>query len=438
MKKLGYFLLVMIFLCASCAKDQWFDPHNQMPDHFNPKNFISPKIKIAVVSDIHYMDPSIAPDDPETNPYFQADVSYDAKLLELSDPIFRKVLSCLKAERPDILLIPGDLVKKGELAGHETVKAFLHKLEDIGIKVYVVPGNNDINRADAKSYKTDPPTPVATVTPAQFAELYGDFGYNEAIYRDENSLSYISQPCNGLWILGIDANKYSDSDVSGAIQPSTIAWIQDKMTEARKKDITVLAMMHYGLINHYSDKYGLGGLVEDHDNVTQAFMNAGIRLVFTGHDHANDIVDYANEGKILTDIQTGSLVTPPFSYRIMTLDDNFINIDSRRVTSINAEVPGGMDFLTYSDVTITSRLNSMFTYGLRFIFGIPEADAINLAPYCTRAWKAYYAGDEKITPKERNNINAMAQGPYPFVADILNSVWTDLPPQDNKLHIKLK
>ncbi len=77
-------------------------------------------------------------------------------------------------------------------------------------------------------------------------------------------------------------------------------------------------------------------------------MNAGIRLIFTGHYHANDIVDFTNEGKTLTDIETGSLVTPPSPYRIMTLDDNFINIDTRRVTGIDMELPGGMDFLTYS------------------------------------------------------------------------------------------
>jgi 3',5'-cyclic AMP phosphodiesterase CpdA len=438
MKNLKFSYLIIIFICASCAKDHFNNPRVQGQENICRHNQISPKIKIASISDMHYMDPSIAPDDPSNNPYYQAAVSLRGTLLELSDPIFRKVCSELKNLNPDILLVAGDLAKDGELAGHETVSNFLQKLEDCGIKVYVVPGNNDINSTDAVSYKTDPPESVATITGEQFEELYGNFGYNEALYRDPASLSYICQPYDGLWILGIDANRYSDSDVSGAISPATLAWIQERMSEARDNNITVLAMMHYGLLDHYTDNYGLGGVIEDHDNVAQAFMNAGIRLVFTGHDHANDIVDYQNEGKIITDIQTGSLVTPPYSYRMMTLDDNFINIDSRRVTRINAEIPGGMDFLTYSDVNFTSRCNSMYTFGLHYIFGLPETDAINLAPYCTRAWKAYYAGDEKITPEEANKINAIAQGPYPFIADILNSVWTDLPPHDNKIQIKLK
>ena len=71
MKKLEYFLLVMIVICASCAKDQWFDPPETLPGNNSPYNLICPQIKIAVVSDIHYMDPSIAPDDPENNPDWQ-------------------------------------------------------------------------------------------------------------------------------------------------------------------------------------------------------------------------------------------------------------------------------------------------------------------------------------------------------------------------------
>jgi 3',5'-cyclic AMP phosphodiesterase CpdA len=427
----------MILIGASCTKDQWSDFPKQMPDYCNSKNFFSPKLKIAVVSDIHYMDPSIMPD-VVSNPDFQKKMAYDRKLIELSDPILRKVVSDLIIERPDILLVTGDLSCEGELVSHETVKGFLQRLENKGIKVYVIPGNNDINNPDAMSYKTTPSSSVPNITPDQFADLYGNFGYNEAIYRDENSLSYICEPFKKLWILGIDANKYSDSGTSGAINPATLAWIKGKMAEANKNNITVLTMMHYGIIEHYAGQNTLEKLVENSGENAIELMNAGIRLIFTGHYHANDIVDYSLDGKTLTDIETGSLVTPLSPYRIMTLDDNFIKIETRRVSSVKSKFLGGMDFLTYSDVTITNRLNSLFTYILRNSFGIPKTDAVNLAPYVTNAFKACFAGDEKISPAEQEKINAVAQGPYPFMVNILNSVWTDLPPKDNKIHIKLK
>jgi 3',5'-cyclic AMP phosphodiesterase CpdA len=326
----------------------------------------------------------------------------------------------IEAEKPDILLITGDLAKDGELAGHETVKSLLQQLENEGIKIYVVPGNNDINNADAMSFKTDPPTPVPGISEEDFESIYENFGYNEALYRDAASLSYICQPCSGLWILGIDGVKRSGSSASGAINPATLAWIQEKMVEANENNITVLAMMHYGIVEHYSGQKNLEPLIKSSQANAIALMNAGIRLIFTGHYHANDIVDFANEGKILTDIQTGSLVTPPSSYRIMTLDDNFINIDSKRVTDVDSDVTGDMDFLTYCDVTITGRINSFFSYYLPLLFGYTEEQAEFAAPFLTNGYKAYFAGDEKISP-ESNNINVLAQDPYSPSWGILNS-----------------
>jgi 3',5'-cyclic AMP phosphodiesterase CpdA len=442
MKNLKVFcLLLMIFIGASCAKDQLFNSPDQFPDKLNSANVISPKIKIAVVSDIHYLDPTLMPDDI-SNPYFQTKMSFDRKLIELSDPILRKVISELITEKPDILLITGDLSCEGELVSHETVKGFLQQLEDEGIKIYVVPGNNDINNPVAVTYKTLPPTQVPNINSDDFASLYGNFGYNEALYRDEeNSLSYICQPCSGLWILGIEANEFTETGVT--INPATMVWIQEKMAEANNNNITVLAMLHYGIIEHYSGQNTPEPLIENSEVIATALLNAGIRLIFTGHYHANDIVEFTNNGKTLTDIQTGSLVTPLSPYRIMTLDDNFIKIETKRISDVDTELPEGMDFLTYSDVTITNRLNNLFYYFLRGkIFKINnKADAKILAPFVTNAYKAYLAGDEKLSPAERNNINSintLTSIPYPLVVDLLNSLWTDLPPKDNKAHIKLK
>ena len=122
----------------------------------------------------------------------------------------------------------------------------------------------------------------------------------------------------------------------------------------------------------------------------------------------------------------------------MTLDDNFINIETRHILNVNAALPDGMNFLTYSDVTITNRLNSLFTYVLRNMFLMPKQDAIMYAPMVTSAFKAYFSGDEKLDPLEKEQIEELSQGSYGFLADILKSVWTDLPPKDNKLHIKMK
>jgi predicted MPP superfamily phosphohydrolase len=437
-----FIVLLLIFLVASCGKDQFTDPAELLPENPSALKRISPKIKIAVVPDIHYTHPALLPENIEDSPSLMQYLGLDRKILELSDPIFREVISELMIEKPDILLITGDLAKDGERLGHEVVKGLLQDLESAGIKVYVVPGNNDILNPDAFSYINEPPTSVENITIDQFAEIYGDFGYDEALYRDENSLSYICQPYENLWILGIDNCKYTTDatgriKVSGAIDPGTLEWIEEKMNEASENSIEVLAMMHYGIIEHYAGQKGIEPLVSSSGTNAIALMDAGIRLVFTGHYHANDIVEFTNDGKTLFDIQTGSLVTPPYSYRIMKLDENFIKIETRRVTSINAEIPGGLDFITYSDVNLTSRLQSFFSYYLNKMFGLEEPYASYFAPYVVNAYKAYFAGDEQISFEESEKLDALPESFAPLV-NIVKSVWTDLDPQDNKIHIKLK
>jgi 3',5'-cyclic AMP phosphodiesterase CpdA len=431
-KSLVFFLgviFLLLFIVASCTKDT---DNDSLADE---------TIKIAVVPDIHYTHPSLLPDDIEDSPSLMTYLGHDRKLLEISDPIFRKVLSELTISKPDILLVPGDLTKDGELIGHEVVKDLLQDLENKGIKVFVIPGNNDIINPDAFSFTTEPPVPVDNITPEEFAEIYGDFGYDEALYRDQNSLSYICEPYSNLWILGIDNIKYTTTEnglkISGEINPATLAWIGDKMSEARQNSITVLAMMHYGLVEHYGGQKNIEPLISDFQNTAIALINAGIRFMLTGHYHANDIVEFTYEGKTLYDIQTGSPVTPPSTYRIMEMDENYLNIVSKRVTEISTSLPGGVSFLTYSDDNINSRLTSFFTYYLHKMFGLPEENAANLAPYAVRAYKAYFAGDEQISTEETEKLNALPSGLSPLV-NILKSVWTDLTPEDNEIQLTLK
>jgi hypothetical protein len=301
------------------------------------------------------------------------------------------------------------------------------------------------------SYATIPEEPAQNITPDQFTEIYGNFGYNEALYRDDYSLSYICQPYDHLWILGIDACRYVDDEgtltVEAAISDGTMAWIEEKMAEARENNIRVLAMMHFGIIEHYAGQSKLEGApIENYQDRAIALMNAGIRLIFTGHLHGNDITDFTNAGKTLTDIETGSLVTPKSPYRVMVLDDNFIKIETSRITNVDADIPGGRDFLAYSDSTIKSHFDNVCYRALKYKFGVPGDLALLMAPFFTRGFIAHFAGDEKMHPAEREALDDLAKSTPPQLMPYIDkfmpfiySLWTDLPPySDNKIHIKLK
>jgi hypothetical protein len=197
-------------------------------------------------------------------------------------------------------------------------------------------------------------------------------------------------------------------------------------------------MMHYGILEHYSGQKYLEQLISSSRNNAEALMNSGIRLIFTGHYHANDIAQYSKDGKTLSDIQTGSLVTPPYSYRMLTLNSNVINGDIRRPETLAPEIMPE-EFIGYSNEVFTQRINGFFTYYgsyLRGLYGIPAEQYPATVPFFTEAYKAYFAGDELLDPEEAEKIRVLGQT-VPSALPLLNSLWNDLS-QDSEFQIPLK
>ncbi|MDZ4714572.1 MAG: metallophosphoesterase [Cytophagales bacterium] len=436
MKTLLAIPLVLILLISSCTPDRSLEkPSGTSSNHLN----------IAVLADIHYMDPSLLKNGAENEEAFQNYLNADPKLVQYSDAIFRKVVADLKAARPDILLVAGDMTKDGEAVSHQAVVALLKQLKDAGTKVFVVPGNHDIQNPEAVAYDGNSTTPAPSVSPQEFVTLYSDFGYGNAISRDPNSLSYISQPHPNLWILGIDDCKYYENVgniavIGGNIRPLTMQWIQGQLAVAKKNNIRVLALMHHNLIEHYTgqDQLDPQYVTDNWEANADALIDAGLELIFTGHYHANDVASRSRNGKVLYDVETSSLVDPPLAYRTMTLKNSNLDINSKYVTSINATLPNGLDLTTYSYAFFSAHLDGIFSYLLtQPPFFLSESLAASAAPLFRNAYIAHFNGDEKISPAEQNKDNELA-GVSPLAAYALSVLWTDLNPKDNNLHINLR
>lgn len=444
MRILTFFaVLMMAFLTSSCTREMLTDP-SETGNNTNLKS-AKPQLKIAVMSDIHYLDPSLLINGAETGDAFQEYLMFDPKLIQYSEPILKEAIAEIIAAKPDILLIPGDLTKDGEKICHDAVAALLGEVAEQGIKIFVVPGNHDINNPEAVTYDGANDFPTGTVTAEEFTTLYAGYGYENAISRDPNSLSYVCEPFNNLWILGIDDCKYEANTtlaiVDGNIKTETMTWIQQQLEKAKKNNITVLGMMHHGIIEHYSNQELLepGYLTDDWRDQADLLIDAGLRVMFTGHNHGNDISSREKGGNFLFDIETGSLVTPMSPWRLITMDPNYMNITTRRITSVDAVFPGGLDFLSYSDGFITAHLAGIFAWILENRFGVPQEAAVAVAPDFTDAMKAYYAGDEVITTKGQATVDYLKSNPESsFLGNALLSFWTDLTPADNQLTIEMR
>lgn len=60
-------------------------------------------------------------------------------------------------------------------------------MEKDGIQVVVIPGNHDINNRNAASFDGRSRQMAEAVSANEFAEIYNDFGYDEALSRDPAS-----------------------------------------------------------------------------------------------------------------------------------------------------------------------------------------------------------------------------------------------------------
>jgi UDP-2,3-diacylglucosamine pyrophosphatase LpxH len=367
-------------------------------------------------------------------------MAQDPKLLDLSAYILDKVIADLLAEHPKVVLIPGDLTKDGEKISHQSLAKVLKKLTNAGIKVFVIPGNHDINNPESFSFSSLAPT--ETITANEFASIYYEFGYKNSI-RDQNSMSYIQKINGKLWLLGIDDCKYAQNTtapiVSGAIKAETMEWIKSNLAEAKEKKIQVLAMIHHGVTEHYAGQNLLdpGFVVDNQEQVVQDLSDAGIKVVFTGHYHANDVTAVTVGDKILYDVETGSLVTWPSPYRLIQLSDNNMAIDTRKVTNVNTTLPGGIDFVSYSNLFHQAHLDGYFNYVLQLKYGVPPIYAAIFAPWYRDAIMAHYAGDEVFGPVPQG-LYAQLYAFSPILAGALGTFYTDLSPTDNQLSLEWK
>lgn len=282
--------------------------------------------KIMVLSDIHIMAPSLI---KEVGSALDRYIEQDRKLLREGPEILKAAVRYIIDGSPEVVLIPGDLTKDGELLSHRFVAdSLLKPLSDRGIRVFVVPGNHDILNPHAACFMADSTIRVASVSPDDFARIYGPYGYGKALARDTSSLTYLSALNDSVWVLGIDACRYEENDfeknisvVGGRIKPQTLRFIEEQAQLARRKEIRLLAIMHHGLLCHwkYQDRAMSEYMVEDWKKVARLFSRNGIHLVFTGHFHAQDITSYGRGDRKIFDVETGSTVSYPLPVREMYL-----------------------------------------------------------------------------------------------------------------------
>ncbi|MBN2575275.1 MAG: metallophosphoesterase [Deltaproteobacteria bacterium] len=404
-----------------------------------------PVARLLVFADPHYFAPSLG----IAGPAFEDRVARDRKLIAQSDAILRAMVGLVEAESPDIVLVPGDLTKDGERVSHEAAADYLRQMTAGGRRVFVVPGNHDIQNGNAESYAGDTVTPVASISAAEFADIYRNLGYDQAIARDPGSLSYVAELVPGLWLLALDSCIYGDTPGSaltgGRLADGTKAWTRLWLDEARRRGCRVLAMMHHGLFEHFGSQTLLFPeyVIDERDVVATLLGDGGARVVFTGHFHANDITQGqpGASASPIFDVETGATVTFPCPYRIVGLASDVMTIATKHITAIDYDLGGAADFPTLARDSLRVGLEGQIADLIRQPpYGLSPDQATALAPWLGDGLLAHYAGDEVMPAdvlREVQGLLASTNAIEILAGAMLESIWTDLPPADNDVTLDL-
>lgn len=277
-------------------------------------------LKLIIATDLHYL----ASDLTDRGVGFVHSMEHgDGKVTnyiwEITDAFVAEVLN----EKPDGVILSGDLSYNGERASHLELAEKLAKIEDAGIPVLVIPGNHDINNNSAATMKEGQRYPAEKTSPEDFEQIYLALGYDDAISRDPNSLSYMYQISDSTRLLMLDSCQYDGGAlVGGMIDTDTYEWIDAQLELAFEEGLNVIPVAHHNLLEE-SRIYSSDCTIEHNEALVERLEGWGtIPLFLSGHLHVQHFAnsdDVAEEG--VWEIVTSSLAVPPCQYGVLYFEE---------------------------------------------------------------------------------------------------------------------
>lgn len=408
------------------------------------------RIKFFIATDPHYLSKDLT---DRGKAYRNFIMAGDGKQLNYIEEIMDAFIYDIKNQKPNVLIISGDLTNNGERESHLDFSEKLKIIQDSGTSVYVIPGNHDIKNPWAVKFKGKKKHKVKTISDKDFAKIYGDFGYNDAISRDENSLSYLAAPSKDLWLLMMDTNQYENNMTfnrpqhDGLICPGTLQWIKECSDLAKEKNAQVIAVMHHSLLDH-SQVVNEGYTLNNNKDAIEIFKNCGIELVLTGHIHLQSIKSYKEKNISIYDVATSALCVYPHKYGIIEYcpkrgyDYSTAWIDMEGWASKNNINDKNINnFKEYSKKFFENRSYYKFYDDLYDIHEYTDKDMRLMSEILAKLNLKYFEGSGNINVKEVRKSPGYklvkSIGPD-FLKEYMESILDNQNIDNNKLHIPIK
>lgn len=361
-------LVLVMLLCAAppaCAEDGY---------------------SLIVATDLHYIAPALT----DHGSYFTAlTEGGDGKLMRYIEEITDAFLDEAAAQKPEAVLLTGDLTFNGALLSHAALAEKLRALEAAGTRVLVLPGNHDLENPSAASFSGDGYTHVPSATAADFRQIYADFGYDEALSLDTDSLSYVVELGDGTRLLMLDFN--TPHDPCG-VSDKTLKWIEDQLADAKRAGQRILAAGHQNLFQQ--SMFRDGYVIQNAERLAALFREYGVPLYLSGHLH----IQHWKTEQGLTEIATSALSVSPCQYGILDMRGDKLRYETKATDVTEwaigqgSENPDLIGFRAYASDCFDTRNRQQTPEALGWL-AYTEDEIARMTAYIVELNRAYFAGD---------------------------------------------
>lgn len=338
-------------------------------------------LNFYLVTDTHFFDSSFKRSGAAYEKRSISDQKCVAETPAIIDAGFKQIAD---DKETNIILIPGDLVYRGEYQSHIGLRNRLYKLKEQGKKIYLITARHDYDDNDSFEFDGDKMLPVKAMPRDELRDFYKDFGFDGAISEHKESMSYVAQLADGIRLLALNCD--GDCKDFKGLWDNQMKWALEQIKDAHRTGNYIFAMTHYPLLpfspimNLISDSH-----LTDWEKRANQFADAGLDLIFTGHMHAQAVTEYVTKnGNKITDIQTGCFVGCPCAYRKVTIKDSTADIKSYTINDFDYDKQGksAREYFQW-------RFDRMIDYKMKEILPKPAMKILNkltVKKICNLLW----------------------------------------------------
>lgn len=315
------------------------------------------EIVIAHITDTHYY-PLRYSYNGESEEFFSYMHQQFHKMWLESELVFNAALEKIKENKPDYLVFSGDIAQDGERQSHIDVANGLRRLQneirDIEgmekFQIFVVFGNHDLYNDAVYNFSDGTKRKTWNVSRKDVAKIYASLGFPDLTEEEaasfytqselssqgysfvnsetadgieikwqfepkknqfdyeEGDLTYIAKTDKGLTVVGLDVVESNESE--GHVLGATLTKeTQQFLLDNKVHDDYCVGIAHHSIVPHMTMQKELlsGFIINDWINGADFLADYGMRYVFTGHMHSNDITHHISfNNNQITDLEAAA------------------------------------------------------------------------------------------------------------------------------------